>query len=290
MATKPLIVPEPFTGDGSWDEWIDHFESAAAVNKWEDADKLLWLRVRLTSRAQKAYKNLPTDVKESYAACKKGLRERFEPAARKELYQAEFHARKKRRNEEWAAFAEDLKLLTEKAFPELQVEAREQLALSHYLGQIDSAQIAFSVKQRKPKSVDEAVSATLEMESYLNPKASRVSNVGLETENFEEPTYVAAVRAQQDTMMDMLRSVMERLERLEAGGASKGATNYRDDHYPGNRKVSGGKRQGDRSQGQGPSGSGKEGTKGQDRGPVLCRKCGKEGHYARGCAARKPGN
>ena len=41
---KPLIVPEPYSGVGSWEEWIDHFESAAAVSQWEDADKLLWLK------------------------------------------------------------------------------------------------------------------------------------------------------------------------------------------------------------------------------------------------------
>ena len=35
------------------------------------------------------------------------------------LYQAEFHARMRHKNEEWAAVAEDLKLLTDKTFPEL---------------------------------------------------------------------------------------------------------------------------------------------------------------------------
>ena len=69
--------------------------------------------------------------------------------------------------------------------------AKEQLALSHFLGQIDSAQIAFSVKQSKPKSVDEAVSATLERESSLDPKASCVANVGFGAENYEEPACVA---------------------------------------------------------------------------------------------------
>ena len=127
--------------------------------------------------------------------------------------------RKKRKNEEWAALAEDLKLLTEKGFPELQPEAREQLALSHYLGQIDSTQIVFSVKQRKPFSVDEAVSATLEMESYLHPRVDHVANIGVKKESTDEASFVAAVRTQQETMMDMLRSIMQRLERLEAGEA-----------------------------------------------------------------------
>ena len=94
------------------------------------------------------------------------------------------------------SIAEDLKLLTEKAFPELQPEVREQLALSHYFGQIDSTQIAFSVKQRKPKSVDEAVSATLEMESYLHPRVYRVANIGVEKESTDEASFVAAGRTQ----------------------------------------------------------------------------------------------
>ena len=62
--SKPLITPEAFSGAASesWDEWIDHFESVADINKqWEsNADKLKWLKVRLTSRARmKAFRQLP---------------------------------------------------------------------------------------------------------------------------------------------------------------------------------------------------------------------------------------
>ena len=187
--------------------------------------------------------------------------------------------RKKCKNEEWAALAEDLKLLTEKGFPELQPEAREQLALSHYLGQIDSTQIAFSVKQRKPKSVDEAVSATLEMESYLHPRVDHVANIGVEKESTDEASFVAAVRTQQDTMMDMLRSIMQRLERLEAGEA--GPIYLADDRkLPQNKKPPVSQTYGDYS----------SPYKRGDRRPgvIECRKCGEKGHYARGCAVRRP--
>ena len=36
---------EPYTGEGDYTQWQEHFESVAAVNGWNDADKLLWLRV-----------------------------------------------------------------------------------------------------------------------------------------------------------------------------------------------------------------------------------------------------
>ena len=41
MAARPPVLPEPFTGERKRDDWIDHFENVAAVNKWGDADTLL---------------------------------------------------------------------------------------------------------------------------------------------------------------------------------------------------------------------------------------------------------
>ena len=102
----------------------------------------------MTGRAQTAFKQLPEESRAEYPACIKGLRERFEPACKKELYLAEFQTRGKQKNETWAAFAEDLKA---QAFPTLQDDAREQLALTHNLGQLDNPQIAFNVKQNGPK-------------------------------------------------------------------------------------------------------------------------------------------
>ena len=74
------------------------------------------------------------------------LRERFDPSSKRELYLAELLGRKKRRGEDWATFAEDLKTLVDKAYPELQDDAKEQMALTHYLGQFEQQQLAFSVK------------------------------------------------------------------------------------------------------------------------------------------------
>ena len=41
------------------------------------------------------------------------------------------------------------------------------ISTAKYLSQLDNKQVSFSVKQGKPKTVEAAVSATLECESYL---------------------------------------------------------------------------------------------------------------------------
>lgn len=70
---------------------------------------------------------------------------------------------------------EDLRFITDKAYPELQDEARELLALNQYLSLLDHSQVAFGVRQRNPGTLDAAVSATLELETYLPPKQPAVS-------------------------------------------------------------------------------------------------------------------
>ena len=90
MASKPLVLPEMFNGEGSWDNWITHFENVAAVNKWDVAAQILWLKVRGTGRAQKGFQRLSEGAQADFKLATKALRERFEPASKRKLYVAEF--------------------------------------------------------------------------------------------------------------------------------------------------------------------------------------------------------
>ena len=173
VSRRPLVLPEVFSGEGNFDDWVSHFESVAAVNNWTDEEKVLWLRVRLTGKAHVAYTRLAHETQASYINAKAALRDRFEPSSKKELYTVEFECRKKQKTENWADFADNLLVLVDKVLPDLQAEAKEQLALSRFFDQLESPQISFSVKQQKPRSVREAVSATIELESYLPKEAVR---------------------------------------------------------------------------------------------------------------------
>ena len=98
-AARPLVLPEPFDGTSNWDDWAFHFENVAAVNGWDDADKLKWLRVRLTGRTQKALHRLPETATATYAAASAAMKARFDPESRHTRYQAEFQARRKKSSE-----------------------------------------------------------------------------------------------------------------------------------------------------------------------------------------------
>ena len=169
-----------------------------------------WLKVRLTGRAQSALQRLQDAVLADYKNVKKALQERFEPSCRKERYQAQFQTRKKKKEEGWADFADSLRTLVDKAYPDLEDNAKEQLALNHFVSQIENCQVAFSVRQKRPKTVDEVVSATLEMEAYIDVKT--ISSV---VEVDDVTTDPLAVNGVTSSMAELMKQCIDRLEKLE---------------------------------------------------------------------------
>ena len=115
------------------------------------------------------------------SGCYDALRNRFEPSSKRERYAAEFRLRKRKNGEQWGDFADQLRCLADKAFPTLSEDTKEVLTLDRYLGELCDANIALAVRQQRPETLEEAVSCTLEMESYALLRK-------------EEPTRVAAVQ------------------------------------------------------------------------------------------------
>ena len=79
-----------------------------------------------------AYTQLLHMTQQTYAAVKGAFREHFEPESKRELYKVQFESHKKQAKENWADFGDDLMVLVNKAFPNLQ-EAQEQLAVNIWI-------------------------------------------------------------------------------------------------------------------------------------------------------------
>ena len=128
--SSPLVLPEKFDGTGNYEEWISHFESIAAINKWDEEEKSLWIQIRLTEKAHVALTRLPSETSQMYEAIKAALRECFEPSSKLAVYKAEFENHSKRKTENCGDFGDELLRLVYQAFSNLQFEGKEQLALS----------------------------------------------------------------------------------------------------------------------------------------------------------------
>ena len=185
-----------------------HFKNVSAVNEWTGDQKLQWLKVQLTRRAQTTFQRLAGETQQSYERAKAALQEQFEPKSWQSRYQAEFQTRRKKRSETWADFADDLKLLVDRGFLELEDPARECLAVHAYLQQLE----AFSVRQKHLKTLEEAVTTTLEMESYL--LVTKSQTVSTMHEGEEDAATVAAVSSSM-RITELLERLIKQVEWLE---------------------------------------------------------------------------
>ena len=155
MSSKPLLIPEPFSGDcGNWQEWIDHFESVAVVNKWDtDGDKLKWLRVRLTGKAHTVFMKLPENTRKDYGECVKALKKRFFPDSKKELYVAELHTRAKRDDEDWASFGDALRVLSDRAYADLERERANVWLSTSSCHRLKNPRLLLELSRSDPKTL-----------------------------------------------------------------------------------------------------------------------------------------
>ena len=169
----------------------------------------------------------------------------------------------------WATFGDVLRVLADKAYPDLEEKARERLALNQFLAQIENAQVAFGVKQKRPTNVEEAVVATIELESYLGSsgKPLRVSAVSPQEPDpdvrvrcADRAEAVAAVSPLDEPQtVKLLGEQLQRLEMLlERQGSSTGCRTSKQtwEAESGRRKA------------------------------VVCWTCGKKGRIARFCRSR----
>ena len=192
---------------------MDHFDSVAVVKGWTADDKKKWIWVRIKGRAAIAYNELSANDQLTHDKTTAALKNRFEPECHKELFIAEFHQRKKRRAEDWAAFGDDLLTLVEKAYPTLQPETQELLALNHLLSQIENTQLEFTVRPRAPTMVYTAAAVALELETYMGKAPAPITQV------LQSGDDVIAATGRGEAggwaLQDMVQVVLRWLDKLE---------------------------------------------------------------------------
>ena len=175
--SQPLVLLEVFSGEGNFDKWLPHV------------------------------------TQQTYAAVKGARYERFEPDSKCELYKIQFESRRRQIGESWADFGDDLMVLVNKAFPRLQEEAREQLAMSKYLDQLQDPQVSFGVKQWRPRKLSESVTATIELESYL-PRINQISQVSKSEEPPIADQTIAAIQSTQKDLFGVVQRLVQYVEQL----------------------------------------------------------------------------
>ena len=72
---QPIMLPDYYDGNNSFDTWVSHFECVSEINGWTEEEKLLWVHVSLRGRAHMAYHCFAHETRAAYITVKEALRE-----------------------------------------------------------------------------------------------------------------------------------------------------------------------------------------------------------------------
>lgn len=111
------------------------------------------------------------------------LLQRFNPPGREPAYRCQFKNHKRVETESISDYGYALKLLSAKAYPELDRLARETYVIDQFICGYNIPEIRQHVQFRHPKSVDEAITLTNEYETFEGPKTIS-ENLYLMRKNF----------------------------------------------------------------------------------------------------------
>ena len=134
-ATKSKdVVMKPATYDGSvaWMDYEAHFDACSELYGWTDQQKGLYLSVSLRGQAQGVVGNLGSG-KHDYDDLVKALEERFAPPNQTKLYRVQLLERRQKASESKAELGQDIRRLTNLAYPKAPSDVRETLAKEQFV-------------------------------------------------------------------------------------------------------------------------------------------------------------
>lgn len=99
-------------------EWLERFSMLAGECKWTPRAKLLHLTSRLEKQAYAFYRSCPSQVRNSYENLAKELTKRFTPVRIQGVDTSLFHERRQKAEESVDSYAQELRRLYQKAYPE----------------------------------------------------------------------------------------------------------------------------------------------------------------------------
>ena len=159
------VKPATFDGTGSWLDYRAHYDAVAEINNWNQTEKGLYLAVSLRGQAQGVFGNISTQSKD-YDKLVKALEERFAPPNQTELYRVQLRERKQTASETLSALGQDIRRLTNLAYPTAPCDVRETLAKEQFIDALHSSDIRLRVKQARPSDLNDAVRHAVELEAY----------------------------------------------------------------------------------------------------------------------------
>ncbi len=171
------MKPATYDGNASWPDYKAHFDACAEINGWNDREKGLYLAVSLRGQAQGVFGNLSIRSND-YHLLVTALEERFSPPNQTELYRVQLRERRQKATEVLPELGQDIRRLTNLAYPTAPADVRETLAKEQFIDSLANVDMRIRIKQARPTDLNDAVRHAVELEAYNKAERQKMEGHG----------------------------------------------------------------------------------------------------------------
>ena len=171
------IKPATFDGSGSWLDYKAHFDVCAELNGWSDKEKGMYLAVSLRGQAQGVFGNIGGKSSD-YLLLVAALEERFAPPNQTELYRVQLRERRQKASETLSELGQDIRRLTNLAYPTAPSELKETLAKEQFIDALANSDMRLRIKQSRPLDLNDAVRHAVELEAFNRAERKHLEGQG----------------------------------------------------------------------------------------------------------------
>ncbi|XP_055997890.1 uncharacterized protein LOC130047282 [Ostrea edulis] len=215
------LKPEPFNGSDDWQEYISHFEVCAELGRWNDHEKVLVLAVCLRGPARTFYISLPAEFRQPYNILITKLEQRFGSSRQQNRWLSKFESRRRKPTESIATLADDIRQMSQKAYPNLDALAQEPLSINQLYKSI-SLEMKCRCIDKDCQTIADAVEVIERYEADLEDGEKRKQPVRALGSDDKAPRKTqGSPSVSQTEISETLKAILSRLEKLESGQSSR---------------------------------------------------------------------
>src|SRR6218665_2620632 len=209
---KTSMKPGKFDGTGSLESFLAQFEVCARYNRWSENDKVDFLRCSLEKAATQLLWDFGAREDVDYKQLVERLRQRYGTEGQAETFRAQLYYRRQRTDEGLSELLHDIRRLVVLAYPVPSSETTEIVARDAFLEAIRNRQLSLKVREREPKTIDEAYRMALRLSAYQHMAVNDRRLPSNRVRGTREADVTTQVQKQMDSFLSAQRTWQQKLE------------------------------------------------------------------------------
>ena len=216
-ALPSCLMPEAFTGEGDFEDYLQQFTTAATLSGWQTAttdNRPNYFALRLKRNALHFYTTLTVAQQQNFDQLVAAFRTTY--TTNVEVLKAKLKAARQQSNQTIAAFLCDIRTLARRVYRG-QPLIEEQMVLTSFIEGLRDSQLRWELRKSKPASPDAALALAVELHAFMEMdpslKSGSQATVNMVSALPPQPLMAITSTSQDDMMETLIQTIQQEIQK-----------------------------------------------------------------------------